>query len=257
MRCSIISLIPILLIGTTQVFGQAEEPEPIVYPDGISIRYGLSSFAMRDRYISPERYTGALPYYSLEWVRTHRSHIFTLDFNFQYSQEIENNHVKSDVLVFNLNQGFIYPLKPVHLFRRELALWMGPAVDVEYFENNPLIAVSGFDYTNSYLTMISLGFRGDGIYPLSGKLALKSSLRLNLLSLGQRTVDSEEDNQPRSRLLYPLNGLHVVFELGTGYDLLNWLSMGLSYRFELIRVTPWDEVLTAANGVLIELQVHF
>jgi hypothetical protein len=257
MRYSIILLIPVLLLRATQVFGQAEEPDPFDYPEGITIRYGLSSFAMRDRYISPERYAGALPYYSLGWVRTHRSHVYTLDFHFQYSHEVENNHVKSDVLVFNLNQGFIYPLKPVHLFRRELALWMGPAVDVEYFENNPLIAVSGFDYTNSYLTMISLGFRGDGVYPLAGKISLKSSLRGNLLTLGQRTVDSEEDNQPRTRLLYPVNGLHVVFELGTGYDLLNWLTMAVSYRFELIRATAWDEVLTAANGAFMELQVHF
>ena len=257
MRYSIISIIPILLLGTAQVYGQAEEQESFAYPEGITMRYGLSSFAMRDRYISPERYAGVLPYYSLGWVRTHRSHVYTLDFHFQYSQEIENNHVKSDVLVFNLNQGFIYPLKPVQLFRRELALWMGPAVDVEYFENNPRIAVSGFDYTNSYLTMISLGFRGDGIYSLSGKLTLKSALQLNLLTLGQRTVDSEEDNQPRTRLLFPANGLHAVFELGTGYDLLNWLSLGVSYRFEMIRVTAWDEVLTAANGLFMELQVHF
>jgi len=257
MRCSIIILVPILMLGTTQVSGQAEEPELIAYPEGISIRYGLSSFAMRDRYISPERYAGALPYYSLGWVRAHRRYVYTLDFHFQYSQEIENYHVKSDVLVFNLNQGFIYPLKPVHLFRRELALWMGPAVDVEYFENNPRIAVSGFDYTNSYLTMISLGLRGDGIYPMSGKFTLKSSLRMNLLTLGRRTVDSEEDNQPGTRLLYPVNGMHVVFELGTGYDLLNWLSLGVSYRFELIRATAWDDVLTAANGAFMELQVHF
>ena len=257
MRCLIITLIAILLLATTQVYGQDEEPEPFAYPDGITVRGGLSSLAMRDRYISPERYAGILPYYSLGWARTHRSYVYTLDFHFQYSQELENNHVKSDVLIFSLNQGFLYPLKPVHLFRRELALWIGPTADVGYFENNPRIAVSGFDYTNSYLTMISLGFRGDGIYPLSGKVALESALRLNLLTLGQRTVDSEEDDQPRTRLLYPINGLHLMFELGAEYNLINWLSLGVSYRFELIRATAWDEVLSAANGVFMEMQVHF
>ena len=257
MRYIIIKLFAILLLGTAPVYGQDEEPEPFAYPDGITMRYGMSSFAMRDRYISPERYSGVLPYYSLGWARAHRNYVYRLDFHFQYSHEIENNNVKSDVLVFSLNQGFLYPLKPVHLLRRELALWIGPTADVGYFGNHPRIAVSGFDYTNSYLAMISLGFRGDGIYPLSGKLALESALRLNLLTLGQRTVDSEEDNQPGTRLLYPLNGLHLMVELGAGYDLINWLSLGISYRFELIRATAWDEVLTAANGLFLEIQVHF
>ena len=48
-----------------------------------------------------------------------------------------------------------------------------------------------------------------------------------------------------------------MFELGAEYNLINWLSLGVSYRFELIRATAWDEVLSAANGVFMEMQVHF
>lgn len=257
MNHKILYLIPMLFLGISQLAGQTGEAEPYSYPGGIAFRYGSSFLAMRDRYISPERYTGRFPYLALGWTRVHQKYVYRLDFHFQNSREIKNNRVTSDVLKFKLSQGFVYPLKPIPLFNRQLSLWIGPTADISYFENKPDIAVTGFDYTNSYATMISAGFRGDGIYPLSAKVALETSLQLTILTLGVRTVDREENDQPGARLLYPANGLNAAYELGMRYELINWLSVGLSYRYDLIRITAWEEILAAAHGAFLELRFNF
>jgi hypothetical protein len=257
MKPRFLLLIPALLLGVPCVSGQSENPDPLSRPGGIDVRYGASYFSMRDAYISPERYEGYLPGYALGWTRTHNTYVYRLDFSFSYSDDIENNSVRSEVLTFRLSQGFLYPLKALTLFKKDLGLWIGPSADISYFANDPDIAVSGFDYTNSFATLISLGFRGEGIYPLSGKIAIEPALQFTMLSLGLRSVDSEEDDEPGAKFLSPASGLNAAFELGLHYDPLPWLSVGLAYRFELLRITAWDDLLADSNGAIIALRFNF
>jgi len=257
MKLRFTQLIIALLICATPMAGQPVDSDSLLYPGGIALRYGTSYFSMKDQYISPERYQGLLPYYALGWTHTHQKYVYKLDFALRQSSVIENNDVSSDVLNFQLSQGFLYPLKAMTLFKKELGLWIGPSTDIYYFENNPDIAVSGFDYTNSYATLISLGFRGDGIYPLSGRFAIESSLQFTLVSLGLRSVDSEEDDEPGAKLLSLASGLNTSFELGMRYNLIQWLSVGISYRFDLLRITAWEDILTAGNGGFFELHFNF
>ena len=246
------------LAFATDLTGQSDTTVPGVnYPGGITLSYGIGSFALRDEYISPERYTGILPYYSAGWTRSHQKYIYRLDLTFRQSNEFKNNNVTSDVLAFKLGQGFLYPVKPLNLFRKELGLWIGPTTDVAYFENNPDIAVSGFDYTNSFATLISLGFRGDVIYPISGRFTSEASLQVTMLSIGMRSVDSEEDDQAGTKFLTPVSGLNTSFNLGIGYDPLKWLSLGIHYRFDLFRVTAWEDLLFAGNSAIIMLHINF
>ena len=247
-----------IMVYATDLTGQKDTTVPqINYPGGITLSYGIGTFALRDEYISPERYTGILPYYAVGWTRFHQKYIYRLDFAFRQSDKFKNNNVTSNVLAFKLGQGFLYPVKPLTLFRNEMGLWIGPTTDVSYFENNPDIAVSGFDYTNSFATLISLGFRGDVIYPISGKYVSEASLQLTMLSIGMRTVDSEEDDQAGTKLLTPVSGLNASFNLGIGYDLLKWLSLGIHYRFDLVRVTAWEDLLSAGNSAIIMLHINF
>lgn len=246
-----------LLVCTFEMSGQVDSSDPVLYPGGISLRYGIGSYALRDQYISPESYTGVLPTYALEWTRSHERYVYSLGFGFGQSDDFRNNNVTSEVLSFKLSQGFHYSLKPVSLFQRELGLWIGPTTDIFYFENKPDIAVSGFDYTNSFVTLISLGFRGDAIYPLSERMAIKSSLQLTLISLGLRSVDSEEEDDALAKLLTPASGLNASWHLGMDFELVEWLSFGVAYRFVLTRVTAWDDLLVAGNGAWATLQFRF
>jgi hypothetical protein len=251
-------IIILVLAFAPDLTAQSDAPVPgIHYPGGISLGYGIGSYGLRDEYISPERYMGILPYYAIGWTRSHQKYIYKLDLTFRQSDGFKNNNVTSDVLAFKLGQGFLYPVTPLNLFRKKMGLWLGPTTDVAYLENNPDIAVSGFDYTNSFATLISLGFRGDVIYPISGKVAVVSNLQLTVLSIGMRAVDAEEDDQAGTKLLTPVSGWNTSFDLGIGYDPLKWLSLGIHYRFDLVRITAWEDLLFAGNSAIMTLHINF
>jgi len=237
--------------------GQSGSSESIVYPGGISLQYGLGSYALKDNYISPERYEGVLPFYAFGWIRSHEKYVYKLSFALGQSDDIKNYNVSTRILRFKLSQGFLYPLKPVSVIKQELGLWIGPTTDVFYFENNPEIAVSGFDYTNSYALLLSLGFRGDAIYPVSNRLSIETSLQFPFLSLGTRTVDNEEDEQAGAKPLTLASGFDASFDLGISYKLHHRFSLGLSYRFELTRITAWENILSASNTAVIGLKFNF
>jgi len=247
----------LVTILSCNLSGQSRTSEPVGYPGGISLQYGKGSYALKDNYISPERYDGLLPYFALGWTRTHSKYVYKLSFAFRQADEITNYNVSTQILSFRLSQGFLYPLKPVKLFKRDLGLWIGPSTDIFYYDNNPFIAVSGFDYTNSYATLFSLGFRGDAIYPFTDKLSVESSLQSTILSVGIRSVDSEEGDQSGAKPLTFASGLHASFDLGIYYDIFNWLSMGLNYKFEITRITQWENILSSSHNAIIDLRIKF
>ena len=247
----------LVILLSCNLNGQSRTSEPVGYPGGISLQYGMGSFALKDNYISPERYDGLLPYYALGWTRTHNKYVYKLCFAFRQADEITNYNVSTQILSFRLSQGFLYPLKPVKLFNKGLDLWIGPSTDIFYYDNNPNIAVSGFDYTNSYAILFSLGFRGDAIYSVSERFSIESSLQSTILSAGTRSVDNEEGEKSGAKLLTLASGLHASFDLGICFDLINWLSMGLTYKFEITRITEWENILSSSNSAIIDLRIKF
>ncbi|MBA7550902.1 hypothetical protein ES705_43432 [subsurface metagenome] len=136
--------------------GQSGSSEPVVYPGGISLKYGWGAYALRDNYISPERYEGVLPFYAIGWTRTHDRYVYKLNFTLRQADDIKNFNVSTNIISFKLSQGFLYPLKPLNLFDKDLSLWLGPTTDVFYFENSPDIAVPVFRPLTSTATAIKL-----------------------------------------------------------------------------------------------------
>jgi hypothetical protein len=252
----------LIFLFTVSVFGsdlagQTGPSEAIAPHGGIMLRYGLGAYALKDHYISPERYEGLLPYYAVGWTRAHERYVYKLNFEIGQNAQIRNYNVSTRIVSFRMSQGFLYPIKTISLFMKKLGFWLGPTTDVYYFQNNPDIAVSGFDYTNSYATLLSLGIRCDGIYTLSDRFSMATALQSNLLSLGMRSVDREEDDQSGTKLVTPASGLNATFELGLTVDPFHWFSLGLSYRFELTWITAWDDLLTVSNGGFLGLYFRF
>ncbi len=247
----------IVIFIAVKSHGQDTLHYPNPYPGGISIEYGIGSYSVKDEYISKEKYSGTLPYYSFGWAREHNKYVYRLEMAYRSSSNINNHNVSTAISQFRLSQGFLYPLKKMILFKNDLYIWLGPSTELYFYYNKPNIAVSGFDYAQSFAGLLALGFYADFIYPLGRNFQVESSLSLTVLSLGFRMVDSEEDNQSPVKPLTLFSGLNSSFDLGARYYLFNQLSVKIAYKFELTRISAWDPLLSASDNVIIGLTYKF
>ena len=256
-KVKIIFFSAITLFIATESHGQDTLNYVNLYPRGISIEYGIGNYSVRDEYISKEKYSGTLPYYSLIWAREHNRYIYRLEMAYRNSNNINNYNVSSDITQVTFNQGFLYPLKKKLLFKKELYIWLGPSTEFFFYYAKPHIAVSGFDYAQSFAGLFSLGFNADIVYSLNQNFQFESSLRSTVLSLGWRMVDSEEDDQSPVKPLTLFSGLNCSFNLGARYYIFNRLSVIITYKFELTRISAWDPLLSASDNVIIGLTYRF
>ncbi len=246
-----------ILICVANLPGQDSLDCKRTFPSGITIEYGFGNYSLKDEYISKEKYSGTLPYYSIGWARHHETYVYRLDMSYRNSNNIKNYNVTTNITQFTLNQGFLYTLRNISIFQKNLYLWLGPSTEFFFFYNDQNIAVSGFDYAQSLAGLFSIGLNINGIYPLRYHLQLESCLRLTVLSLGFRRVDNEEDDQSAVKLLTLFSGLNSSFDLGVRYYLLDRLSVKLSYKFELTRISAWDPLLSASDNLIFGLTYSF
>jgi predicted porin len=247
----------IVLFIFTESHGQDTLNHLNVYPGGISIEYGIGSYSVKDEYISKEKYSGSLPYYSFGWARKHNKYVYRLEMAYRNSNSIKNYNVSTSITQVTLNQGFLYPLKKKLLFKKELYIWLGPSTEFFFYYAKPHIAVSGFDYAQSFAGLFSLGFNADIVYSLNQSFQLESSLRSTVLSLGWRMVDSEEDDQSPVKPLTLFSGLNCSFNLGARYYIFNRLSVIITYKFELTHISAWDPLISTSNNAIIGLTYRF
>lgn len=256
MKIKILTIIIVLILLTYLTDLSASECI-VNYPEGISLKYGVGNYSHKDEYISNEKYSGTLPCLSISWVNDHQKYVYKLAIAYRYSTDIKNYTISTAVTQFSFNQGYLYPLKQRSLFGRELFVWIGPSTDFFFFYNKPNIAVSGFDYTQSFATLFSAALNSDAILPLNKSFQLESTLNFSILSLGGRIVDSEEDDAEPFKLLTLFSGLNTNFELGVRYFLSRKFSLKIAYRSEIIRISAWAPLISVSDNITFGLTSKF
>jgi len=251
------SLIISTLIFTINLLGQDSTNQNTIFPEGISVEYGLGSCAVTDEYISTEKYSGPLPYYSITWSNQHSDYVYHLKLDFRNSSEIKNNNVSTDIYQFTLNQGFNYALPKFTIFSKDAHLYLGPSTELFFYYNNQNIAVDGFDYAQSFALLITGGVSSQLFYKLSNSFNLEGSLDFSVLSLGFRMVDSEEEDVSPVKILTIFSGTNVVFKIGPRYYLFDNLSIKAAYLFHLTRISSWEPLLSASDNVVFTLTYGF
>ena len=246
-----------ILFFAVESYGQDTIKYKTVFPSGISVGYGQGLFSVKDEYISKEKYSGTLSYYSFGWARGHNKYVYRLNMAYRYSNDICNYNVSTGIHQLRLNQGFLYPLKKIILFKNDLYIWLGPSTELFFYYSKPNIAFSGFDYAQSFAVLAAIGFNADVIYPVNNNFQLESSLSLTAISMGFHLVDTEEDDQSPVKLLTLFSGLNSSFAWGIRYYLFNRLSVKLAYKFELTRISAWDPLLSASDNLVIGLTYKF
>ncbi|MBM4159842.1 MAG: hypothetical protein FJ217_01955 [Ignavibacteria bacterium] len=251
------SILLLLFLVTANLYGQDPSSPRGVFPVGITAEYGVGKYSVRDEYISKEKYSGTLPYFNLTWSKFHDTYGYFLAAEFQTSNKVKNYNVSAEVYQFSLHQGFLYPLAQASLLTKDLHLFLGPSTELFFFYNKQDIAVSGFDYAQSFAMLISLGAQSEVIVPISSGLQAEASLGLSLLSLGFRMVDMEEEDVSPAKLLTVLSGTNGSIRLGVRYYVFDNLSAKLSYRLQVTRISSWDPLLSAGDNLHVSLTYGF
>ncbi len=250
-------LAAIVLSIACQVSGQDPSPSYSDFPLGISVQYGLGNYSIKDKYISNEKYTGTLPFYSIGWTKGHDKYIYRLKMILRNSDQIDNYNVSTEITKLFLTQGFIYHLKERSLFAHYLNIWIGPSTEFLLNYNKPEIAVSGFDYAQSYAALVSLGLNVAAEYNLNHKLQLESCFSTTLVSMGFRTVDQEEDNRSPVKPLTLFSGMSSSLDLGVRYHLFTRLSVMVAYELDEFNINAWEKIISVSDNILIGLNYRF
>lgn len=257
MIARIISLIIFFLLIFGSLFAQDSLSHRTAFPRGISVEYGLGKYSVRDEYISKEKYSGTLPSFTANWSRFHNKYGYYLSFEYGSSSNIKNYNVSTDIYQFALNQRFLYPLPKMSLFAKDVYAFLGPATELYFFYNKQNIAVSGFDYAQSFAALFSIGVNSEIIFPIRNNLQAEGSLGLSILSLGFRMVDMEEEDVSPVKLLTLLSGTNASFRLGIRYNLFDNFSLKFAYKLHITRISSWDPLLSVSDNLIATVAYEF
>lgn len=247
----------LVLSLSINTLGQESSNQNLLSPPTISIEYGLGNYSVKDEYISKEKYSGSLPFYKISWINPQQNYIYHFSLDYGYSSEIKNYNVSADIHQFTLNQGFSYTLPSFSLFDKDVYTYLGPSTEIFFYYNKQNIAVSGFDYSQSIVALISAGITSQLYYKLRADLNIEGSLDFSVLSLGIRSVDTEESDETPAKILTLISGTNLNFKIGPRYYLLDNLSIKAAYLFHLTRISSWEPLLSASDNVVLTLAYGF
>jgi len=83
-------LLIVICMYTGRSSAQELQTDPVPISHGITVTGGIGHYAVRDEYISDEKYSGNMPSWSLGWSSPHGTHSYFLDLRYCGSTEIEN-----------------------------------------------------------------------------------------------------------------------------------------------------------------------
>jgi len=227
------------------------------FPEGLSLAYGFGQYSVRDEYISQEKYAGNLPHFSAGWSKFHRDYGYRLQFEYAASGKIKNHRISTNVTRLVFNQGFFYPLAVKPFFNKDFYSFWGPATELYFFYNDQNVAVSGFDFSQSFAALFSVGLNYQAVLPMNETWQVEAPFSLSVLSLGFRMVDSEEDDTSPAKLLTLFSGTHASFGLGIRQKFTANLSWKLAYQLRITRISAWKPLLAATDSFAVSATIQF
>jgi hypothetical protein len=250
-------LIAILFTCAGVLPAQAPVVQQVLPPTGISLQCGLGQYALRDEYISKERYAGTMPYVSAEWSRFHGKWGYRMSFEFRQATDIRNNNVAAEILHAALYRDYIYPVGRRSLLGKDAYLFLGPATGIHVYFNDQQIAARGaLDIDNSTATLFSLGMNAMAIVPLQANLQLEGSLRLSLIALGARSTDVVEGEGSMGGILTVLSGTDPTADCGIRYFIKDKVSLKAAYKLQILSISKWNPLLSVSDNITLSISVH-
>jgi hypothetical protein len=231
------------------------------FPQGIFFEAGYGSIAIRDKYISPERYTGDINTLKLVWSKVHGGkYAYETTFDYVHGAKIRNYGVSAEVQEFTLNHIFLFPAKREHyLFSKRFYSFIGPSAELWLHVRNQDVSNYLITIPYSLAGMLSIGFNQKIIVPINSKFGLLCNYKVGILSLTGKTnySNSADANKPSAiKLLTPLTGLNARINY-SGYYIINaHITCLAGYEFRITRIAnnaSWDDLVNAMDIFSLKL----
>jgi hypothetical protein len=245
----------LVLLSVTCVSAQDSTSSRSPFGEVLTLQYGIGSIAVRDEYISGDKYTGTVPVYGLTWSRHHETYDFRLHLESQRTTDLKNYGVSDEMSQFRLALDYLYPLSCGTLFSRSLFVSLGPSVGLFYYTRRQHIARS--ENLQSNVALASGGIRSEAHWMWTSDLRVRAAVQLTLLSLGFHSVNSNVSDQSSSKSLLPFRGLDAAAEIGVRYAVTNALYGSAAYRLDVTRVSEWDYFMSATDNLIVTVSYAF
>lgn len=246
-------LLPLaLMLPVGDLHAQAEPEEPSRFLSGLSIKAGLGRYSFRDRYFSAERYSGTLPHFSVTWSRMEEGGGYRLGVEHRSSSDLRNHNISAGVTAFSLDLDFLYRVTTLSLLSRDATLFLGPSTGFFMHFSELNLAFAQLEIPYSFAMLIPLGVNSSLVLPVNDRVEVLGSVRASLLSLGLRMIDLMEDTDeelPVGFLTFP-SGTNVSLHLGFRYGVTSRVSLDLGYELQVLRIRPWDPLLSVSDNLL-------
>lgn len=219
--------------------------------DYVYLSSGISHIAIKDYYISKEKYSGLLIGFEFGFRYSGVSNFHDLNFSFKRGDGIDNYNIDADVLLFNLNQNYFYKILDNNLFAKPLMIYLGPSLEIfTYFREEDIARVSNsIFYAYSFLGEFSGGIQSLAELELSENISIINLFGVNLCSVGFRMVDTDDDNN--SIMDFTSVNKNINFNSATTltYSISKNLSIGCQYNFHFVNNRNWDKLYLMTDSL--------
>ena len=228
-----------------------------IYPGGLFIEYGFGKYAVKDEYISGQKYSGTLPYFSLNWSGYKNGRGYMLGIESRNSAEIFNNDVACEASQTTFKQDFFNLIGKLRLFNNDVYTYLGPSADILMYTLNYDFGTYNHVITESNGAIVSLGLNTQLIYYISDKFSAEGSLHISLASICSKAFQSYKHDEPDTKLILVPKATNSNIDIGFRFYIIKSLSAKIIYRSQISRIDDWDPMISSSNNLIFSITYHF
>ena len=228
------------------------------FGEGLTLQSGIGFLAVRDEFISQEKYTGSLPVYSISWSLFNDSYGLRLYLNYGHASNLKNYNVTSDIKQSLLGISFLYPTGSISVFSKDMHFFLGPAA--EMFTHNQIQNISNFGAydASASAALYSVCLRTEAYYNIMYDLKMHASAQMSILSIAKKTTANlYSGTGTENVILTPLAGFNSHLEINVLYRIAGSLYASAGYRFELAEISEWDYFISAEDQFTASISYDF
>ena len=206
---------------------------------GLSVQAGWGYLAVRDEYLSREKYSATLPLIGVSWTDVRATWRYRFDLLYQSTKSLKNYNVSAEVDQASLRLDVLFPFGEFFC--------IGPGTEI--FVHSRTQHIAGEFKVSSMAWLLSTNVIAEATYPLGSSVKAEGGAFVSLFS---QTAKSTESGGP-ARFLTLFSALRAAGEIRLWFQFSESLSGYAGYRFEVTRITAWDYFLTGSDHAIFAL----